>query len=105
MRVWIAKMDSHKGDREVTELAVNQELPHCTSIRESLWKVLSILNKVSPERLQEIRESVGEKLPWFDQFMIDHINFYILNMEKAYKRLDLSMAYELTVEFFRDCVE
>ena len=52
MRAWISKMDSHKGDRDVIEASVNQELPHCASIRKTLWKILSIINKVSPDRLK-----------------------------------------------------
>lgn len=52
VRVWVAKMDSHKGDREMIETSVNEEMPHCTSIRKTLWKILAILNKVSPDRLK-----------------------------------------------------
>ena len=77
---------------------MNAEQPHCHSIRKTFWKILSIINKVSPDRLNEIRESAT--LPWLDQFMMDHIDFYILHMENAYKRLDLSTAYEMTLEFF-----
>lgn len=37
--------------------------------------------------------------------MMDHIDFYIMHMEKAYKRLDFSSAYELTLELFKNYLE
>lgn len=55
VRVWVAKMDSYKGDREITETDVNKEQPHSAYIRKTFWKVLSLINRVSVKRLSEIR--------------------------------------------------
>lgn len=40
-----------------------------------------------------------EELPYLHRFMLDHMDYYTLNMEESYAKLDLSTALKLTEDF------
>ena len=37
--------------------------------------------------------------------MLDHIDYFVLHMHKAYTRLDLASVYNLSLEFFKSYIE
>ena len=65
-------------------------------MRKLYWQVMPLLT--------EFEEVEYDKMNYLDKFMIDHINYYIQNMEEAYTELELEKAYKLTMDFFKHYV-
>lgn len=63
------------------------------------------------EEQQQIEMEAGskdiprERLSYLHNFVLDHIDYYVLNMEECYTKLDLSKAIQLTEDFFRNYLD
>lgn len=65
-------------------------------IRKLYWEITPLI------RLDNGKSDFEyEELPYLHRFMLDHINYYVANMEQAYSSLNLSKAIALTEDFFK----
>lgn len=78
------------------EKDINAELEHSEFIRQCYSRLLSLL----PSRANRTKPT-----NYLGQFMLDQIDYYILNMEQFYNEMRIWEAYKLTKTFFRDIVE
>lgn len=59
---------------------------------------------MNPALIPNMTGKQRSSLPFFDRFLLDHCDYFILNMERSYNKMDLCKAHSLTMEFFRDLV-
>ena len=63
----------------LTDSGINTELKNSAFLRKLYWQVIPLL--------REYEEIDYETMSYLDKFMLDHIDYYIMNMEEAYSSL------------------
>ena len=55
---------------------INKQLKNSAFMRKLYWQTIPLLT--------EFEEVEYESMGYLDKFMVDHINYYVQNMEEAY---------------------
>jgi hypothetical protein len=72
LRLWTCANDYYLGDRFIKESQINQHLEKSAFIRKLYWEIVPLI--------QSTKDIPYEELTYLDRFMLDHIDYYILNM-------------------------
>lgn len=60
LRMWLAFMDHHKGDRKITEKDINDQTTNINFIRKCFWTIMGYLKEA--KNMKELRITDGQNI-------------------------------------------